>query len=613
MKRFLALSAFLLACSSGGSSTEPPTTLLSKDEVANSGAADDGIDYCARFGWYSDDICDTFCLLPDPDCGGDAAGCFDLDPSANAAETAACCAIADFDYCGESALVSQDGEGPSLCVGIRGNGPRITAHFGALARMYEHYGLFDGVGGGSSGSISTFLVESVQMNPAVACEGCTPFERGARAALLFKSIEGYAGALSSSDEGLAIQSLTRFNQLAQERNLEALLAEDPAAAVQALEDLLSSPDLAGLINRELLQLLQTSPDPVFHAQDILSVAQNAAAFELPDFRVFLRPGIPDFPNFARGLGRIGSFYAGYAPVDTDAFDFFLAECAPQSRGMSWQEIIGLPTRDGGTCGEVFNELVVGFRTRLLADEASFASRADDPIGAHLPAFVSTGVLTGDAVDVFNAGRAAYNDAEMSIAWNVDYDDVRLGYFGQADDLARMASNPGGFEDLKTEKFISLGTLTWAEVLTYSPAEPGLARGLELPGNDIVSVGGWSDLHPTLALRNLGCEKVIYLTRSASSEGGFDTSVSNLLNMGESDRVRLFSLEPNSAFTRSLEEADGVWCTDWDAPEVSNIPAMIASGYDAPFQTQDPVFDGPDGYDNTSPDVNTVGCTPGVRP
>ena len=40
---------------------------LSKDEVANLGAAD-GFDFCEIYGWYDDGVCDLFCARADADC-----------------------------------------------------------------------------------------------------------------------------------------------------------------------------------------------------------------------------------------------------------------------------------------------------------------------------------------------------------------------------------------------------------------------------------------------------------------------------------------------------------------------------------------------------------------
>src|SRR5574338_1035238 len=58
-----------------------------------------------------------------------------------------------------------------VCAAVRGNGQLIFAHFASLARITEHYGPLWGSAGGSSGSITQFLLESIQMNPAVASCG----------------------------------------------------------------------------------------------------------------------------------------------------------------------------------------------------------------------------------------------------------------------------------------------------------------------------------------------------------------------------------------------------------------------------------------------------------
>jgi len=92
--------------------------------------------------------------------------------------------------CGGKCDSPTEADALELCVGVRGNGPRITSHFAAMARIIEHYGLVDAVAGGSSGSITSFLLESVQANPAIYdCDGtrCDEHETVARAALLCKT------------------------------------------------------------------------------------------------------------------------------------------------------------------------------------------------------------------------------------------------------------------------------------------------------------------------------------------------------------------------------------------------------------------------------------------
>jgi hypothetical protein len=61
----LSLSTTILGCADQVDPDPTPT----KDEVRGMGGkGDDGVDDCAKFGWYGDGTCDTFCPMPDPDC-----------------------------------------------------------------------------------------------------------------------------------------------------------------------------------------------------------------------------------------------------------------------------------------------------------------------------------------------------------------------------------------------------------------------------------------------------------------------------------------------------------------------------------------------------------------
>ncbi len=604
MKRLASLALLLAAC---GSASGPADPALSKDEAAAAaaGAADSAVDYCARYGWYGDGECDAFCALPDPDCGADAARCFD----ASEADREACCALSDYPYCGDApALARADAGGPTIIAANRRKRPPNTAHFAALARLYEHYGLFDAVAGGSSGSISAFLVESVQMSPSVRA-AATPAEKGLYASLLFKSLYGYFGALLEGGEGLAVSELASLASRMRAAGFEALLEDDPRAGVDALVALLQSEDLRELVEPEVLQLLSESPDPAFHARELVAATKGLGAFDASDPVIFVRPGVVSFRALAEKIARVGSFYAGYAPADTAAMEDFLADCAPRSRGLDWDTIAALPTSEG-TCGARFGAMVADFRATLRADEGAYRSRGDDLIGAHLPALVTTGVLEGDAITTFTQARADYR-AARPIAWDVDFADVQVGYFGAEDDLARVESNPEGLSDLKTRKHRSLGTLRWAEVLSYSPAEPGLTRGLELPDGR-VSVGGWSDLQPTLVLENLGCDKVVFVTRRGGA-GGFLLQIATLLGIDESETEALFDLAtPGASFRESVARAAGVWCTDWDGPAVGDLAGMFSAGYDAPFETRDPWLRAADAYEGITDRTGLPGCTLDVR-
>src|SRR5688572_18649806 len=174
------------------------------------------------------------------------------------------------------------GEAPRLCAAVRGNGQLIYAHFASLARISEEYGPVDAIAGGSSASITSFLTESVALNPAVYRCGdgwCDDRQVAARTGFLFKSLQGYAAVLGTTDEALAVQQLAPLAGRIQAEGIEALAGSDPLAARDALMALLTSQDLRDLINPEVVQMLAGSPDPAFHVREVVASVQNAADFQ----------------------------------------------------------------------------------------------------------------------------------------------------------------------------------------------------------------------------------------------------------------------------------------------------------------------------------------------
>ncbi len=521
---------------------------------------------------------------------------------------------------------SADGE-RRVCVAVRGNGELIFAHFASLARITEHYGPLWGSAGGSSASITQFILESVQMNPAVARCGdasCSRGEQGERISLLLKSLIGYAGVLGETPEAVAFGQLGGVAKAYRDSGIEALLAEDPSAAQDALLALLQSDDLRDLVNPELVQTITNSPKPAFHVQDIagalgqlgsfsVGCTEEQAAMGCNPKAIFVRPGLLDFRAIAAKIGRIADFYAGYGPQDAGRMAAWLDGCATgDARGKSWEEIAGLPLA-GSTCGAEFVAMLTDYRAALLATPDHVPQRLGEQIGAQHSALVSTSVLTGYAVDAFADARADYLAAEP-YELSVEFDDIRFGYWGAADDLAQVEADSLGFDDLKTGKFLPLGTTTWGEILAYSPAEPGLARALELPDGDDgprVSAGGWSDLAPTLVLANLGCEKTIYVTRRGD-ESTFAMGIAAELGMDDAERKALFDLDADSSYARSVAEADAVWCTDWNKSTASDLAGVFTDGYGAPMETVDPFFTAAsDPYANISMDLGIRGCSPGA--
>jgi hypothetical protein len=72
-KTHFVLASFLLASSLlGACASESTSSDVSKDDVRAMGKADNGHDFCEELGWYSDGVCDDFCLRLDDDCASDA-------------------------------------------------------------------------------------------------------------------------------------------------------------------------------------------------------------------------------------------------------------------------------------------------------------------------------------------------------------------------------------------------------------------------------------------------------------------------------------------------------------------------------------------------------------
>lgn len=493
-----------------------------------------------------------------------------------------------------------------ICVGIRGNGPRLWAHYSSIARLVEAFGPVGGAAGGSSGSISVFLAESINANPLLRdCNGraCTQGEFAARMALMYKSLEGL------QTTGLIADVLAVLDLVAaiEEGGIQGLLdGDDPLSGVDALLDILQDNDLQNIINPELLTLLLQSPDPVFHANDIINGLAASLSFQVVDALPLVRPGPINFQAFANIVGRLGSFYAGYGPFQSTQTGGFLQACALPGRGMDWPAVAQLPAGDT-TCGALFAELFDTYRDAF--DPGVDDNRIDDPIGLYLPSLVTTSVLEGAAIDAFAAAKASYFAAQP-VTLDVDWADVGFGYWGSTGDLDAVSANLATVQgDPKVDKFRSLGESAWRDIISVSPAEPGLSRALELPDGR-VSAGGWSDPVPTQVLQALACERVILVNRR-DGIGGFTTGVAAQLGASEDDLAEQYDLaDADSGFSLSLSGADGVWCTNWDAPDTFDIPGLFAQGWDAPLETADPKLLS---FPNSGTGLGIAGCTPGVAP
>ena len=493
----------------------------------------------------------------------------------------------------------------STCAGVRGNGANLFAHYGVLARQVEEYGPVTCAAGGSSGAITTFILESIWANPAVHfCRPdrlCGRRARDARIALLLKSFVGL------SEAGLFEDAAT-VNAL-----LQGVLDDDlvgkmqgpnPMEGVEAFLRLLR--DLGPLINPELITLLESSPNPVFHALDIIDGLQKGVQFIVDDPRVFLRTSVLDFDAVADLFGLYGSFYANYGPADVKGVRAWMRACARPGLGLTWEEVAELPGTEGRTCGETLVDLFNAYRERVAAEGGE--SRINDRIGEYLPVFGVTGVITGRSIALWEEARDAWI-AATPIPFEPDFADIGVGYWGKKRELRRMMRRlDRRFFDLNSMQFTALNKATWREILAASPAEPGFSPGVPLSAGP-VSVGGWADPLRVLPLEALGARATIAVNRR-DGVGSFTIESTRLLNADDAAIEDLYGVDnPDSSFSIGLERATGVWCTDWDGQ--NSVPDLLFNdAYSSPLITDfrrflRPRFD----YQNVGPEFEIFGCNP----
>jgi hypothetical protein len=502
-------------------------------------------------------------------------------------------------------------ERPQLCAAIRGNGHYISTHFGALARITEDIGWIDAVAGGSSASISSFVYESMRLNPGViACDGCDDQTRRMRLSLLLKSTRGLIDALQNTPEALALGGLlAEVNRMQSE-----IAAERTASGLQIAKHILtiaSSSNIAELLNWELFGmlfsasregLLELGPNGVrrllerpdealvriqqnrnikFAVEQIQLAFATFGAFKADSQEIFFRPGVIDFYAFAEVIGRVGNFYAGRGPYDRDGMESFLAECSQPAFGKPWSEF-SRQGEIGPRCAKQFADLVNNFFTQHPRERPEY-SRLNDPIGATIAALISTSVIDGTSdLAVLNRSQERYW-RQQSPDFKLSFNRIFAGHWGPKSLSQTVCNQVRTTDGEKGNRCLALGEEPWGNVLPFSPAEPGLSRALKLPSGDRASVGGWIDLAPTSVLKAAGCAHTIYITRRRD-ESVFVTGVARQLNMdkestGNPVERALWDLDDRqSSFSRALSAADLVWCTDWNSFSDFEIDPMMDEAY-----------------------------------
>ncbi|MFM8313696.1 MAG: hypothetical protein ACKOA8_05370 [Deltaproteobacteria bacterium] len=519
---------------------------------------------------------------------------------------------------------------PKLCAAVRGNGGSLMAHFGALASIIENFGVVDGISGGSSASVSIFFYESMLANPVLwDCEGrrCSEDEVRPRLALMLKSIMGGVNAVIDLAGGK--ETLENMGKKGAQAGKMGELYEflkygfqNPGRGplrrriVSRIADRVMSQKMAEFeystlgrfINGNHMQALRNYGLhlPAHRRWEILLAAQGLD-FNTEDVSLFFREGLLNYDQLVNVIGRVGDFYANRGPIPQNFWKKMFSEgCLNSSKNLTWNQIS--QSSEGRSCAQSFeNGLKYFFQATLNSHYQS--TRLKEKIGLHLKTLVSDSVIVGEGVTKYRRGLEEYESIIQSspycsyfdrdfprfraglasIKFELDFmNEVKFGYWGTKSDLEKVAQGTAARkEDIKSSLFMNLGTQTWDYILHRSPAEPGLSRLVPM-GDHLYSSGGWSDLHPIPVLKDIGCEKVVYISRTHTVDSEYGVGLVRLFNIPKDIENKLYSLEnPESSFMSSLRAADAVVCSNWNG--LSNLDFMghFEDSYQAPIATQDP--------------------------
>lgn len=564
----------------------------------------------------------------------------------------------------------------NYCVGIRGNGEAVPAQWAALSRMVEENGMPKATAGGSSATITMFLLDSMSGNAHVKKQKDAERKRKMQA-LMLKSMPEFLTVMAKDTkipDGLGmIHALGGADPDLKKKALEAFRQAGNLSPAE-LQDALSK--YGRLLNPELLALVQK--DPAKFGKEAYDSINNLGDFNAKtDANLFFRPGVLDFKGLAMGMGYMADFYAGNTDSETKAkLDSFLSECAESAYQKDWSEV---PETE---CRARFQKIAADY-----LNGGKFQHKAlFQKVGENTSALPTTSIVQGTGVKKYFAAKKQYETGDFSavekFALDFDKKEVSFGYWGKPATLDKVNSGLEKYRkegDLKAKMYRPLGPANWFEVLATSPAEPGIANFQKIPTGttresvlkewvkpiterwkglrhrgDVLSAGGWSDLHPTAVLKAQGCSPAIYLTRqSEAGDTVFGQQVMIRLS-GAKDKIpfweniekigykgwcpdsirdadgdpaevaktawhKLVNLcNPDSSFRRALDLADGSYCTDWNNAKYNvfkgRIHELTKNAYESPLIPTSPA--GLACQLNSAPDVpdsrNLPSCLPFVQ-
>lgn len=517
---------------------------------------------------------------------------------------------------------------PKLCAAIRGNGGHLMAHFGGLAAVIENYGLVDGISGGSSAAVSVFFYESMIANPLLWTCGsrrCTEEEVRPRLALMLKSIMGGVEATIDLAGGQSI--IDGFGKPGEKQESMGEMLDflkngfdNPGKGplrrriIQRIADRVMSGKLYEFEDTPVGRLINDNHKNSLrnyglhmtpHRRWEILLAAQGLDFNTEDVSLFFREGLLDYDQLVNIIGRVGDFFANRGPIDPRVWStMFSPNCVQASQGLTWKEME--QSSVGKSCAQVFKQGYKNYIQTTLVTHYQ-PSRLREPVGHHMKTLVSNSVIIGEGVTKYkrayqqyrnlvengpscanyDSGYPRFRQAMAKIPFQLNFlDEVRYGYWGQKADLEEVEKGIASRkDDMKSSLFINLGTQSWEYILRRSPAEPGLSKLVPM-GDQMYSSGGWSDLHPMPVLKDIGCEKVIYITRTNKVDSEYGQGIVKLFNIPEDVNDKLYNLyNPESSTSKALRLADAVVCSNWNSFGPMQFFDHFANSYKAPIATE----------------------------
>lgn len=520
-------------------------------------------------------------------------------------------------------------EKPGVCVALRGNGFRVAAHFGAMARVVEDVGVPEVIVGGSSSNITMFITESVTLNPYLSEQKEKQQEE---IAFLLKSVPEYLLNFTQHDILKDVRDLvtdkekqTRIKDVfAKFTSIKSPLKYGYAGWVflsdGLFRDLLSiknsiyvkeaiHPEFlayreeTGKIKKEMekekdeVKKAELAKVVAYREKQVGDALGSASKFDArTDVNLFFRPGIIHHKGLSHIFDRVASFYAGYNIKNRrmgEDMKKWIGACAPGSKGKTFSEIEAA----NPFCGSELRRLGLSYLKHydhIVKRNRPAQFRYADALGKKILTYSMSSVIVGASADRFNEMKSQFDrtsDPDFGNKFAASVADFRIGYFGDektfnsvkrrlSSPFVDQSGRPQDFRgDFKSERMISLGNATWEKALPASAAEPGQSRPVPTTlssGEKVLTFGGWADPNSAHLLKGLDCQTIVSLMTSTKIGYNFGEQVIKRL-MPQMKGIQELTDEEIAFGTDDMTTDFSLWRNPKNPRSSENISLKAADG------------------------------------